>query len=57
METFDPYDVECNTCKHYDAMDGICRITGEYQHGYDDCRALNDDEDLMWEEWTEDNGY
>lgn len=42
-------DIECNTCKHYDPMDGVCRITGEYQHGYDDCHALDKNENLMWE--------
>ena len=42
-------DIECNTCKHYEPMDGLCRITGEYQHGYDDCHALDKNENLMWE--------
>ena len=42
-------EIECNTCKHYDPMDGICRITGEYQHGYDDCHALDKDENLLWQ--------
>lgn len=42
-------DIECNNCKHYDPMDGLCRITGEYQYGYDDCHALDKDENLMFE--------
>ncbi len=50
---FEPYDVECNTCKHYDPMNGICRITGKYQHGYDDCNAIDNDYEKMWEEWEE----
>lgn len=47
------FDCECNTCKHYDPMDGICRITGEHQHGYDDCCAVDKNESLCWEEWEE----
>ena len=52
-EIFEPYDVECNTCKHYDPMNGICQITGKYQHGYDDCNAIDNDYEKMWEEWEE----
>ena len=50
-EIFEPYDVECNTCRHYDPMNGICQITGKYQHGYDDCNAIDNDYEKMWEEW------
>ena len=52
-EVFELYDIECNTCKHYDPMNGICQITGKYQHGYDFCEAMDTELNPMWEEWEE----
>ena len=36
---------DCNGCRFYDPMDGICGLTGEHQYGCDG----DDCED--WEEW------
>ena len=50
-EVFELYDIECNTCKHYDPMNGICQISGRNQHGYDFCEAMDTELNPMWEEW------
>ena len=49
-EVFELYDIECNTCKNYDPMNGICQITGNNQHGYDFCEAMDTELNPMWEE-------
>ena len=52
-EVFELYVIECNTCKNYDPMNGICQITGNNQHGYDFCEAMGTELNPMWEEWDE----
>ena len=48
-DLYDEDEKECNTCKHYDVMDGVCKITGEFQHGYDECHTVDKNENLRWE--------
>lgn len=43
---------DCNDCDNYDVWEGVCKITGEYHHGYDEaCEEFVPEEDT---DFTED---
>ena len=42
---------DCNDCENYDVCEGVCKLTGENHHGYDDaCVMFEIETDMTTEE-------
>jgi len=39
-------EYDCNDCDNYDVWEGVCKLTGEYHHGYDEaCNKFTEETD------------